>query len=817
MIKHLAILSLVVGLSFAHAEKALLFSPDRPLPVIVLAADAEDQEQYAAEDLKNYLGRMTGREWTIAQQAPAEGVAIHIGKVPGNEALREEAAKLGRDGFVLDVSEGAVRVAGGTKFGTAYGVFELLERLGVRWFFPGEWGEVVPKKEELRLETTHFSDRPVFRTRQMHTAYSGDEIGDWMRRSRHNRNGYYGHSSFIRPRDYKVSHPEWYAEIDGVRQVDNPNYKLCHSNDAMVETLIREVLEKIREREADGKVARHDGYRHLMSDYDTISISPKDGGGFCRCEKCAAMGTLSDRLQIVANRVAERVREVYPNYRIGYYGAYAEHHMSPTVKANAGVVVIPTTWTRNFFKPLTDISNRVFLKKLQDFKEMAPQMILRDFDGLSVWWGAGPLSLADVHAADYQLYAQMELEGIITEAGSGWGPWGYSYYLMGKLWWNPKADLKSLKEDFVSKAYGEAAGPMRTYYELLDHAVASPGPRDLHTMRVKLEEAAKLAKDEGVKQRVNYLRAHFLMDDIYQRSLAREATPEEVELFHQLNASIPPSVSPYTKSKRFLRNFPEAKEKHAPLTEAELEAQLAKVKLTAPEREFTAWVDQDDLRLQPLEPEAAAVVDEGLGMSLRFGPATLLIYAKAGETIDLRQTSKRWESYGTAYEIQNPELVTIAEGVAEGETILNLQAPSTGIYKVELSFGSRYPNLLSSNRHIVLKAGSRQNVIQPMGAVKQAFFYVPAGTKEFAIVSRAYEPLTIRVEGAILRPNPQPPIRQKTQSFVTHLISVPEGADGKVWKVAFEGGKKDLFLQGVPPFIASNPSRLLVPERITKE
>lgn len=806
------LLAALAWAGITHGAELVLVSQDQPLPAIVLSAEAEDQEQYAAEDLKNTLAKMTGREWAIVATPPAEGLAISIGKVSGNERLLEEAATLGRDGFVLQIEEKGVRIAGGSKFGTSYGVYELLERLGVRWFFPGEWGEVIPEKPEIRLESAKISDKPAFSTRQMHTAYVNDVVGDWTRRNRHNRNGYYGHSRFVRPDHYKATNPEWYAEIDGVRQVDDPNYKLCHSNNAMGETLIKEVLERIREREKNENVIRHDGYRHLTADYEMISISPSDGGGFCRCEKCVAMGPLSDRLQLFANRVAERVRSEFPHYSIGYYGAYSEHQAPPSIKAGDGVVVIPTTWTRNFFKPLSDMSNRVYLKKLKSFLEHSPRMILRDFDGLSVWWGAGPLTLADVHAADYQLYQELGLEGIITEAGSGWGPWGYSYYLMGKLWWNPKADLKALKEDFVTKAYGEAAEPMRTYYEILDRSVVHPVPADLYTMRMKLEEAAKLAKDKGVKLRVNALRAHFLMDDIYQRHLAKEATPEDVELFHQLNSTLDPNVSPYTRGKRMLRQFPVAKETREPLSESALEGVLAAVALPQPGKAFPVWVDLNDLRLTPSDPESSVPFDEDLGMSFRYGPATFLIHAKAGEKIDLRQTSKRWESYDTAFELQNPELVTIAEGVATGEEILNLQAPSTGIYKVVLSFGSRYPNLRSSNRHIVLKASSRQNVVQPMGQVRQAFFYVPEGTQEFAIVTKAYEPLTIKVEGAITRPTPRPPVTQTTQSFVEHTIAVPKGADGRVWQVSFSGGKKDLFLQGVPPFFASHPARLLIPE-----
>lgn len=806
---HRIFLILTIGLSPSRAEEVALVTPDKPVPAIVLSAQAEDQERYAVEDLKHYLGKMTGREFAVSEQA--EGFGIFIGNVPGNEDLQKEAQSLGRDGFILDISKDAIRVAGGSKFGTAYGVYELLERLGVRWFFPGEWGEVVPQKKELNLAVQRIAEKPAFSIRQMHSPWSGDEVGDWFRRHRHNRCGFYGHSLLIPPKKYAAAHPEWYAEIDGVRQVNDPNYKLCHSNEAMVTQAIEDVLASIRARKADTKVQKHDGYKHLAEDYSVISISPRDGGGFCRCSKCLALGSVSDRLRIFANRIATKVREEFPDYSVGYYEAYSEHQTPPTIKAEPGVVVFPTTWTKSFFKPITDISNKAFREKLEGFLENAPRMALRDYDGLAVWWGYGPLTLADVHAKDYQWYQEKGLDGIITEAGSGWGPWGYSYYLMGKLWWNPHADLDALKADFVASAYGEAVEPMKVYYKLLDEAIIHPSPKNLHTMRQKLEEAAKLAVDPGVKKRVNYLRAHFYLNDIYERHQAKEGTPEDIVHFYQVLESLTPSVSPFSK---YLKAFPAKPENIQPLSEGELEELLAKVELPPPGKEYAVWIDQDDLRLKPAQDNARAEFSESLGMELRFGPATLLIRANAGEHIKVRQTSQKWDTFSTAYQLQNPELVQIAEGLAEGETIVDVVAPSEGIYTLILSPGGRYPTIHVSNRLVVVKASSSSQSFHPMGRVPKAYFYVPKGTKEFAIGSRAYEPLTIQIDGPIDRLKAFPPIKQVAQVYQQHDVSVPPGSDGKIWRISFSGGKKDIYFQGIPPLLASEPCRLLIPQEI---
>lgn len=804
-----------MGLFVVHAEKMELVTPDKPVPFIVLSEQAEDQERYAADDLKDYLHKITGREFVVSDKVPDNGIGIYIGHVSGNEDLFKEVEKqsLGRDGFILDISADAVRVAGGSKFGTAYGVFELLEQLGVRWFFPGEWGEVVPSKDTVNLDIKRLAEKPAFPIRQMHSAWVDEAVGNWFRRNRHNRCGFYGHNGrLIAPKKYAGSHPEWYAEIDGIRQVDEPNYKLCHSNEAMVARAIEEVLEDIRQREANQSEEKiHDGYKHEVGDYTIYSISPTDGGGFCTCGPCEALGSISNRLRGFANKIAKEVQKEFSHYSVGYYGSYSQHQDPPTIKAEPGVEVFMTTWTKNFFKPITDFSNTAFREKLEGFLENAPRMALRDYDGLSVWWGYGPLTLADVHAEEYQWYQEKGLDGIITEAGSGWGPWGYSYYLMGKLWWNPHADLDALKADFVSTAYGEAAEPMKVYYQLLDEAVIHPSPKNLYTMREKLEEAAELAVDPGVKKRIHYLRAHYFLTDIYAKHQARESTSEDITHFYQVLESIDPSVSQFSRSRRYLKTFPASEGEVKPLSEEELLALLDDVKLPPPGKEYVSWVDQDDLRLEAAQKESTEEFPESLGMSLRFGPATLLIRAKAGERIKVRQTAERWDTFSTAYELQNPELVSIADGLAEGEVILDVVAASDGIYTLSISPGGRYPTIHVSNQLVVVKASSSSQSFHPMGRVPEAYIYVPKGTKEFAITSKAYEPLMIQIDGPIDRLKINPPIKQTSQVFQQHNIEVPPEADGKIWRISFRGGKKDVYFQGIPPFLSNHPSRLLIP------
>ncbi len=325
-----------------------IVAPDK-LPVIVAPAAMEDQVKDAVEDLRHYLGKITGLKVELAPSDTAGKFAIYVGDVAANADLRPiiEREQLGREGFVLDVSPKGVRILGGGKFGTAYGVYELLERLGVRWLFPGTWGEVVPQNATLSLPAGRVTDKPGFLFRRMAVNYSydprlymydrkeypqvsalssvaaraaTDEIGAWKRRNRQNTSGFFGHSNLISTKQYGRDHPEWFAQIDGKRQLDPENWKLCHSNEAMVQQALRDVLADIKKRKALTKPQIDDGLKHLQADYFIISVSPTDGGGFCRCDQCQKMGSISDRLQIFANTIADGVRKEFPDYWVGYYG-----------------------------------------------------------------------------------------------------------------------------------------------------------------------------------------------------------------------------------------------------------------------------------------------------------------------------------------------------------------------------------------------------------------------------------------------------------------------------------------------------------------
>ncbi len=79
---------------------------------------------------------------------------------------------------------------------------------------------------------------------------------------------------------------------------------------------------KLRNRVGRGLVI------NLGHAYQSISLEPSDGGGWCECANCASLGSISDRVVTLNNQVADALDPAYPNTYLGMY-AYNQHSGAP--------------------------------------------------------------------------------------------------------------------------------------------------------------------------------------------------------------------------------------------------------------------------------------------------------------------------------------------------------------------------------------------------------------------------------------------------------------------------------------------------------
>ena len=127
----------------------------------------------AACDLQQYIFKATGAKLPMVKEKDRKGrPAFLIGfeKVTKPEGFIVRTK--GKD-IIISGNDTAGSVlndhwASGARLGTWFGVSDFLEKqLGVRWFFPGEMGEYVPKRKEWSVPELDYADSPRFEHRSL--------------------------------------------------------------------------------------------------------------------------------------------------------------------------------------------------------------------------------------------------------------------------------------------------------------------------------------------------------------------------------------------------------------------------------------------------------------------------------------------------------------------------------------------------------------------------------------------------------------------------------------------------------------------------
>ena len=175
-----------------------LITKGMALASIVVSPDAGEVEVFAADELARYLGRIGGAQIATAA-TPSDGLLpIRIGL---RKDLEDQGAvpppKSGSDGYSLLVGSEGIVVAGDNPRGVLYGVYDLLERIGCRWYYPQidpQDGEIIPSLETVELAPFAVSEAAGFESRLAHpgsmiynlNVAEAKAQADWAAKARYN-------------------------------------------------------------------------------------------------------------------------------------------------------------------------------------------------------------------------------------------------------------------------------------------------------------------------------------------------------------------------------------------------------------------------------------------------------------------------------------------------------------------------------------------------------------------------------------------------------------------------------------------------------
>ncbi|MEM1295363.1 MAG: DUF4838 domain-containing protein, partial [Verrucomicrobiota bacterium] len=234
--------------------------------------------------------------------------------------------------------------------GSFNAVCGFLRSLGVRWYLPGELGEIVPQRTSIPLPKIDEVVWPDFDVRRFNVRFgsASEATRKWMMRLGV-RDPYglmvaHGMHTMTGTDAVRREHPTWFAIYGG--KVDNQSGKrlnhLCYSNQELFDATVRWAR------------AQFDVY-----DYDTVSIMPPDAYiSICQGESCegkqieemGSRGKLSNHVWDFVNRVAKEVGKTHPDKAI-VCCAYGANTNPPTniekLEPNVQVVIVGGRRPRN--------------------------------------------------------------------------------------------------------------------------------------------------------------------------------------------------------------------------------------------------------------------------------------------------------------------------------------------------------------------------------------------------------------------------------------------------------------------------------------
>lgn len=516
--KRILLLALTLAPLAAHAaDFVLVANGASPAPIVVFK-DAPPRTRDAAVTLANYIEKISGVKPPVldGEPQPLPERAIWVGYqsalkklfpktdfdfkhaeetlITANEKHlviagrdRWDPAKpdiMTKEGVIKDVQQ---------EYGTINAVYTFLQdQLGVRWLWPGDLGEDVPKIERIAIGAPlEYRHHPQMRARGSMFNYC--RLGnkgygrsqEWTLRQRLQLDSLAiegGHGFGDWWERYHEKHPEIFAlQPDGTRSgFPSPhNAKLCMSNPKVWELWLDGVAEQLRQ----------DPHRTVFN------ASPNDGwaSGHCVCEKCSAWDhpdgeprvfnwakhneprpATSDRDVTFANQLGELLRQKYPgkDYRVLML-SYGHSRPAP-VKARPAENVIMTL-VANFFgrTGLVDRGSTrgdTYRQQFEAWAKIVPSMFWRPNTGSPAGWQQG---LPDLHVAqtirDFKDVAAANCIGIyIDGVWEHWATVGPLYYIMAQLAWNPAADTDAILTDYYTRAFGPAAPQVREYFEAIE-------------------------------------------------------------------------------------------------------------------------------------------------------------------------------------------------------------------------------------------------------------------------------------------------------------------------------------------------------------
>lgn len=427
--------------------------------------------------------------------------------------------------------------------GTMNAVYEFLYNQGMRWYYPGEIGTIIPSKKNISVYDINKHVKPDFAMRSPYIYYNRwynvydndiDEMS-WQFSLRLNSieeflGSSFGHGieSVVSRPEVKSSHPEYYAIWNGVR-MNGTNFKEDLCSEGLFDANVRYVS------------ALFDMYDDPM-----ISVMPADAFEHASesSPECMAretpergrLGYLSDYVFEYVNNLSWVIYNKYPDKKITCGAYISNHHLLPPENLSQAVapnlVVVISRNRAKFANPEDEEFYRnltiAWLEKLPSKEIYTWDYYLQNHPGYNSQ--TIPFFYPHIISEDLK-FLKGKINGEFMEVTRNNDAFNLSYdpfaaislnlYITARLYWDVNQDVDALLNEYYELYYGPASQKMKELIEYSEqHLVdATENPSYFLTLRSRALEARAIAGDTIYGERID-----MLIDLMNSKYLGEEVT-----------------------------------------------------------------------------------------------------------------------------------------------------------------------------------------------------------------------------------------------------------------------------------------------------
>ena len=485
---------------------------------VVVRQGGEPVVQLAASELTNYLSRVLCSAVPVSPQPVNGKVNIFLGENEWSCAESLDPKPLVRDGFIsaakgnrvflLGVDDARVNprdtftgCANLFKFerATLNAVYDFLERYAdVRFFFPGELGTVVSRKDSISVPDGVRKVEPVFTERYYgwwcikkdgwyDKRVTVREMAAWnwlqLRYGSSRKQCCHGLRHFKYVPRFAKTHPDWFClRADGKRHLQDgtpPHFgngsKFCYTS-PIREAIYQDVKAFLTGKPASSRGLEKWGDNCVSGRTEKyVDIMPEDGFMECRCANCQAAYNKKEKsyateliwgltAEIARRLTAEGVEGGVTQMAYSPYNRVPDFNLPPNVDV---MVAVTGPWAT-----VTPERHALHMKMLRDWTaKLGHKVWLWTYPGKYPFSGAMP-GIPQVsprayarffsEAAPYIIggYANTQTDRFMFDA--------LNVYTYAKLGWNPSLDIEAPLDDWNGRLFGPAKAEMKTIYSLLE-------------------------------------------------------------------------------------------------------------------------------------------------------------------------------------------------------------------------------------------------------------------------------------------------------------------------------------------------------------